>query len=330
MGRRVRRQEGAVVRERRRALGLDLLDCRRERHLAEAVVVAIGLAIRRAVDELGPRARLGEGRVEPRHEVLGALEQPVERDRAREVPVVEEDRQREPTRPAPEIGAARVDPVRLLPGRGAERAHAERLVRRQDRELHAGLGQHLERFVVHRGLRQPEALGLTPEPRAEVVDPPAHLRDLVATRGERHDHVVVDLRARVPVAVARRDARPIGRDDLRVHLRPVTLEPDEESRADVERDLLEVVDDVEDPVVLVDAPRGGVGRVALRGHPLVPVVVRRRRVLDFHRLEPGILARRLIEMAVDDDRAVHNSSRFFKNSRRPPRGTTTSPEASTW
>src|SRR5207247_5742130 len=82
-------------------------------------------------------------------------------------------------------------------------------------------------------------------------------------------------------------------------------------------------DDVEHAVLVVHAPRRGVRRVALGGHPLVPVVVRRGRVLHFHRLEPRVLARWLVEVPVNDDRAVLNSSRPLKNSRRPPRGTTT-------
>ena len=326
---RVGGQERAVVRERRCALRLDLLHGRRQRHLAEAAVVAVRLAVGRALDELRPRARVGEGRAQPRHEVLGALQQPLERDRAGDGSVVEEHRQAEPARPAPEIGPARIDPVAdVLPGVGPERPYALGLMGRQDRELHAGLGEHLERLAVHRRLGQPEPLGLAPEAPAEILDPPAHLRDLVAARGQRHDHVVEDLAARVAVA-AGRDARAVGLDDLRVHVRPVALEPGEERRPDVERDLLEVVDDVEHAVLLVDAPGRRVGRVALRGHPLVPVVIRRRRVLHLDRLEPGVLARGLVEVAVDDDRAVQNSSRPRRNSRRPPRGTTTRPEAST-
>jgi len=83
-------------------------------------------------------------------------------------------------------------------------------------------------------------------------------------------------------------------------------------------------------ILPLDAPRRGVRRIALGGHPLVPVMERRRRVLDLHRVEPRVLARWLVEMPVDDDRAVQNSSRPRRNSRRPPRGTTTMPELSTW
>src|SRR5262245_58011731 len=109
--------------------------------------------------------------------------------------------------------------------------------------------------------------------------------------------------------------------------------PRHQGGADVERDLLEVAHDVDDAVLVVDAAGRGVGRVALRGHPLVPVVVRPGAVLDLHGLQPGVLARGLVEVAVDDDRAAgrhHRSSRLRRKSRRPPRGTTTRPEASTW
>src|SRR5256712_5346766 len=109
----------------------------------------------------------------------------------------------------------------------------------------------------------------------------------------------------------------------------MALEPRQQRRTRVERDLLEVVDDVQDAVLLVHAPRRGVRRVALGGHPLVPVVERRRPILHLDGLEPGVLAGRLVEVAVDDDRAGQNSSRPLRNSRRPPRGTTTSPVRST-
>ncbi len=329
VGGRIGGQERRVVREGRGPFGFDLLHRGGQRHLAEPAVMAVRFAVGRAVDQLWPRARVRERGVEPRHEVLGALEQTLEGDGPRDVAVVEEDGQAEAARALPAIRAARIDPAaRVLPGFGIERSNAVRLVRRQDRELHAGLGQHLERFVVDRGLRKPEPLRLALEARAEVFDPPAHLRDLVASCGERHDHVVEDLAARVAVA-ARLDAGAIGLDDLGVHVGPVALEPGEERRPDVERDLLEVVADVEHAVLVVDAPGRRVRRVALRGHALVPVVERRRRVLHLHRLEPRILARRLVEVPVDDDRAVQNSSRPRRNSRRPPRGTTTRPEAST-
>ncbi len=90
---------------------------------------------------------------------------------------------------------------------------------------------------------------------------------------------------------------------LAMFFRTVPLEPRAERRSDVERAPLVVVDDVDDAVVGVHPPGGCVGRVALGSDALVPVVVRGRAVLRLDRLEPGVLARRLVEVAVDDDRA---------------------------
>ena len=93
VGGRVRREERAVVGEGRGLAGLDLLDGGGERHLAEALVVTVRLAVGRAVDQLRPGALVGEGRLEPGDDVLGAVEEALERDRARDRTVVEEDRQ---------------------------------------------------------------------------------------------------------------------------------------------------------------------------------------------------------------------------------------------
>ena len=51
---------------------------------------------------------------------------------------------------------------------------------------------------------------------------------------------------------------------------------------------------------------GAVGGVALGGDALVPVVIGGGGVLDFDGFEPGILARRLVEVAVDADVARGN------------------------
>ena len=145
--------------------------------------------------------------------------------------------------------------------------------------------------------------GLPPEPQPEVFQPPLHLGDLVGPGGERHDHVVVDLGDGVAVSAARGDAGAVGLHDLGVHDRRLAGQPGEQRGPDVERDALEVVHDVDDAVGRVDPAGGGVRRVALGGDARVPVVVGRGRVLDLDGLEPGVLARRLVEVAVDDDRA---------------------------
>ena len=109
----------------------------------------------------------------------------------------------------------------------------------------------------------------------------------------------------------------VGFEDVLVGVGRMAVQPGEESGSDVERDLLEVVDDVEDAVVLADAAGGRVGRVAFPCDPLVPVVIGRRRVLDFDRFKPRVLARRLVEMAVDGNEAV-GVYRSFSHNRALP------------
>src|SRR5262249_23953350 len=142
--------------------------------------------------------------------------------------------------------------------------------------------------------------------------------------------VVVALGDRVAVTVTGLDGEAIGVEHTRVHVGGVALQPRHECRADVEGDLLEVVHDVEDAVGAVDAAGRGVRRVALGRHPLVPVVIGGGRVLDLDRLQPRVLAGRLVEVPVDGDGAIEhqNSWRARWTSRRPPRGITTRPDAS--
>ena len=54
----------------------------------------------------------------------------------------------------------------------------------------------------------------------------------------------------------------------------------------------------------VQNPRGAVGRVAFRGDALVPIVVGSGGILKLDRFQPRILARWLIEVAVNAKIAV--------------------------
>jgi hypothetical protein len=84
-----------------------------------------------------------------------------------------------------------------------EGADALALVRREQRELDALLGEQLKRVRVGRGLSQPHAFRRSAVVVFVVGDAPADLRDAVAAAGERQDHVVVDLRhGRAVAAVA--------------------------------------------------------------------------------------------------------------------------------
>jgi hypothetical protein len=100
-------------------------------------------------------------------------------------------------------------------------------VGRQDRELHSRVGENLERLVVHRGLGQPHALGVAFKPLLKIPAPPPDLRDLVTPRGEREDHVIVDLGDGVPVAAVGLDAATVGFEDASIDLGRMAIEPRE-------------------------------------------------------------------------------------------------------
>src|SRR5690606_28952297 len=81
---------------------------------------------------------------------------------------------------------------------------------------------------------------------------------------------------------------------------------------EVEADVRVVVDDPNDAIARIEDARIGVGRVALRRDPLVPVVIRRRGILVLDGLEPAILPRRLVEMSVDADESIHPRQRVSR------------------
>ena len=87
--------------------------------------------------------------------------------------------------------------------------------------------------------------------------------------------MIVDLGDGVAVTSVSVCAAAVGLEDALVDVGRVAVEPREEGGPDIERDLLEVVDDIDDAVVLADPASGCVRRLALRGHALVPVMVGR-------------------------------------------------------
>src|SRR5262249_54056683 len=102
-------------------------------------------------------------------------------------------------------------------------------------------------------------------------------------------------------AVSREDllALAVSRENGLIGLRYGVFKPGEQRRANVEADPGIVVDDLDDAALAVQDPGGGVGRVAFGGDPLVPVVIRIGRILQLDRLQPGILPRGLVEVAMN-------------------------------
>ncbi len=121
--------------------------------------------------------------------------------------------------------------------------------------------------------------------------------------GEGQDDVVVDLGHGGAVAFVGAAAAALAVKDHAVGAGSVFVEPTEEGGAEVEADASVVVDDAHDLVFVVDDAGGAVGRVALGADTLVPVVIGRGGVLSLDRLQPGVLARRLVKVTMNADEA---------------------------
>src|SRR5262245_43235050 len=139
-------------------------------------MVAVGFAVGRAMDELGPVAINGKPGCQAGYEVLAAIEGVLEGYGSRDRPVIEEQGECSPSRAAPEIRPAGVNVVvDFFPMLGADLPDPPGLVGSQNREFHPGFGENLERLVVDSGLRQPHPLGFALEPFAEILLPPSDL-----------------------------------------------------------------------------------------------------------------------------------------------------------
>src|SRR5437867_573068 len=110
----------------------------------------------------------------------------------------------------------------------------------------------------------------------------------------------------------------VGVEDRCVSGRRLLCQPAEERRPEVEADAAVIVDDPLDRARFIEDPRPGIRPVALGAYPLVPIMKRRRAVLDFDRLQPRVLAGRLVKMPVYTNKAFQISVRS-RNAAGPPR-----------
>ena len=286
------------------------LDRHCERHLAEAMVMSVGLAVGREVHQLRP-GPVVEGRQHPAGERVAAVQHPFEGDAASEARVIEEERDRATRGQPAQIGPAGVDrgARHVGPVAAAERTDARGLVRREDGEGDAASSERLEAPDVDGGLGQPHALGGTTEAVLEVGEPPSHLGQPVAVVRERHDQVIVGLSDCVAAPAESPRALTVGGEHGRVDVGPGALQPRKECRTEVEAHRPVVVADAHDTPGGIERARVRVRRVALGVDPLVPVVERGRARLARNGLQPGILPRRLVEVPVDDREALVGAHR---------------------
>ncbi len=163
-------------------------------------------------------------------EALAVGEQAFKRHGARDGSVVEEEVDAAARGKIAHVRASGVNLAAfdILEAGGGNAALGLGLRRREDGELDAVGGEDFEGLDVDGGFSQPHAFGIAIEAELEVANSPYHLSLLVAAIGQRHDHVVVDLRDGGTVS-GKRSAGFRGRlrewlDRYRQHGRPSRTE----------------------------------------------------------------------------------------------------------
>ncbi|VVB72420.1 Uncharacterised protein [uncultured archaeon] len=148
----------------------------------------------------------------------------------------------------------------------------------------------------------------------ELPHPPDHLRAAIPDVGEGQNHVVVGLGHGWSMA-----GEPVCSPSASLYnglkrFRLFRLHPGEKGGAQIVADFFIVIDNIDDLSIRTEYARRGIGGVALRSHPNIPVVVRIGRILKLNLLQPRVFPWRLIKMAVDADVAgqLYTSSYITK------------------
>ena len=189
--------------------------------------------------------------------------------------------------------------VELRPLGLANPPHARSLVWCENCKAQAKLSEQFEGFQIDSSLRQPHPFRRALESFFKVADAPDNLRGAVAAVRQRHDHMIVGLRDGGAMSRKVLAAFLIGRQDRGVNLRRLDFQPRQQGRAEVKTDLRVIIDEFYDAILIIQNARNGVGGVTLRGNPLVPIVIGRRRVLHLDGFKPGVFPRRLVEVAMN-------------------------------
>ena len=164
----------SVVGETRELLRFDGVQGVGEGHVAEAVMMAVAFAIGGDMDELRPLTVLVEGADEPIDQVFTAGQQAFESDAAGNRAIVKEQRDG----PAGgqtlliRLGWIYLSAAYVAPGASGDAPNASGLVGRKDRETNPELRQDFQCLEIHRGFRQPHALGRALEAPLKVAHTP--------------------------------------------------------------------------------------------------------------------------------------------------------------
>src|SRR6185369_9570521 len=155
--RRIQGQKFAVVGEPGHPSLLNVVQCMSQRHLAEGVVMAVGLAVGGDADEFRPLPGGGKAARQAGGKYLAVIKQFFEGNRLGNGTVIKEQGNAPSRRKTCEIGPGRVDPPMgyLMPCCGAELSYLACLMRREDGVGYPRLCQSFERFQINRSFRQP-------------------------------------------------------------------------------------------------------------------------------------------------------------------------------
>ena len=97
-----------------------------------------------------------------------------------------------------------------------------------------------------------------------------------------------------------------------VDLRGLLLQPGQEGGTEIKTDPGEVIDNINDTFICIENPGCRIRCIAFSGDPFVPVMIRVCRILYLDFLKPGILAWRLIKVAMYTDKTTHVPFLFIR------------------
>ena len=188
-------QKLSIVGQAHMGLRLNGMESISQRHVAIAMMMAIGLAIGGNVHELGPGAGIRKSALESRGKLLSTIEQFFKRYCLGDRAVVEEKIDLASGRQLLQISAGGINTASayIFPGPAAQFARPASLTRRQYRELNAQLSKHVQRFQIYGGFRKPYAFRVAPKTPFKIANAPQDLRVFIARIGQRQDGMIVGL-----------------------------------------------------------------------------------------------------------------------------------------
>ncbi|SPF47440.1 hypothetical protein SBDP1_650007 [Syntrophobacter sp. SbD1] len=163
----------------------------------------------------------------------------------------------------------------------------------------------VQALKIYRRLREPQSFGLASKAILKIFYSPENLRVLVATVGQRQDHVIVGLGQSISMTREFLQAPPVGLQNCLIRFSGIPLHPEQDRWTEVEAYTGIIIHQLGYPPFRIPDSRHGVCRVAFGRNPLVPVVVGERGILDLDGLQPGAFPWRLIKMSMDTNESVH-------------------------